>query len=64
MDDITLTMPTSTRRDAGRRQPLFAAVAGLSDASLLARVVALAGNERAATVELIAHLAELDVRRL
>jgi hypothetical protein len=38
--------------------------AGLSDAELLRRLALLAGSERAATVELIGHLAELDARRL
>jgi hypothetical protein len=36
----------------------------LSDADLIRRVVVLAGREREATVELVAHLAELDGRRL
>ncbi len=35
---------------------------GLSDSDLLARIVALAGKEREASVELVAHLAVLDVR--
>ena len=34
----------------------------LSDQDLLARLGALAGNEREATVDLIAHLAALDAR--
>ena len=38
--------------------------ARLSDADLLRRVVVLATAEREATVELVAHLAELDARRL
>jgi hypothetical protein len=41
----------------------FLAVAsGLSDHDLLARIPALAGKEREASVELVAHLAELDTR--
>src|SRR4030095_1858236 len=36
----------------------------LSDAELLATVKRLAGNERHATVQLVAHLAEMDARRL
>ena len=43
---------------------LLAVAAGLSDADLLHRVMVLAGREREATVELVAHLAELDARRL
>ena len=35
---------------------------GLSDHELLARIGALAGSEREATVELVAHLAALDAR--
>ena len=35
---------------------------GLSDHDLLTRLLALAGKEREATVELVAHLAELDSR--
>jgi hypothetical protein len=40
------------------------AAARLSDQELLGRVARLAGDEREATVELVAHLAELDARRL
>src|SRR5580765_6120420 len=36
----------------------------MSDAELIAATVRLAGNERRATAELLALLAELDVRRL
>jgi hypothetical protein len=43
---------------------LLAVAARLSDADLLRNVVFLAGREREATVELVAHLAELDARRL
>ena len=39
---------------------LLVAASRLSDRELLRRVVALAGHERRATVELVAHLAELD----
>jgi hypothetical protein len=40
----------------------LALASDLSDQDLLARIVALAGNERQASVELIAHLAALDAR--
>jgi hypothetical protein len=40
------------------------AAATLSDRELLRRIEVLAGQERDATVELIAHLAELDTRKL
>jgi hypothetical protein len=40
------------------------AVTALSDHDLLAAVVCLAGRERGTTAELVAHLAELDARRL
>ncbi|HEY6546588.1 MAG TPA: hypothetical protein VI589_01730, partial [Vicinamibacteria bacterium] len=43
---------------------LVSMAARLSDAELLRRVVALAGREREATVELLGHLAELDARKL
>jgi hypothetical protein len=42
----------------------LSSVTRLSDARLLQRVVQLAGREREATVELVAHLAELDARKL
>lgn len=35
-----------------------------SDTDLLRRLVALAGRERASTAGLVAHLAELDTRKL
>jgi len=38
------------------------AASGLSDRDLLTRIHALAGKEREATVELVAHLAVLDTR--
>ena len=41
---------------------MFALASGLSDHDLLARIGVLAGKEREATVELVAHLAELDTR--
>src|SRR5258707_5953482 len=41
---------------------LLALASGLSDPDLLARLAALAGREREASVELVAHLAELDTR--
>jgi hypothetical protein len=44
------------------KNDILTAAAALSDHDLLARLDALAGNERAACVELIAHLAALDAR--
>ena len=41
-----------------------AALTGLTDAEILAATVRAAADERAATVHLIALLAELDTRRL
>jgi hypothetical protein len=41
---------------------ILALASGLSDHDLLTRLLALAGKEREATVELVAHLAELDAR--
>src|SRR3954471_22403269 len=41
---------------------LFAEAAALPDRELLARLSSLAGREREATAELIAHLAALDAR--
>src|SRR6266851_731436 len=41
---------------------ILALASSLSDHDLLARVAVLAGKEREATVELVAHLAELDPR--
>jgi hypothetical protein len=41
---------------------ILATAAGLSDRDLLARLCALAGREREALVELVAHLAALDSR--
>src|SRR5438445_10256912 len=41
---------------------ILATAAGLSDRDLLARLSALAGRERQASVELVAHLAVLDAR--
>jgi hypothetical protein len=41
---------------------MFALASGLSDHDLLARLTALAGNERAASAELVAHLAALAAR--
>jgi hypothetical protein len=43
---------------------LHSAATALSDADLLGRVAFLARAEREATVELVAHLAELDARQL
>jgi len=43
---------------------LLSTVAHLSDDALISRVKHLAAREREATALLIAHLAELDVRRL
>ena len=39
-----------------------ATAAGLSDQDLLTHIEALAGNEREALVDLVAHLAALDTR--
>src|SRR5437667_7156579 len=41
---------------------LITLASDLSDQDLLARIAALAGKERKASVELVAHLAELDTR--
>jgi hypothetical protein len=41
---------------------ILATAAALSDKDLLARLSALAGQERATSVELVAHLAELEAR--
>ena len=41
---------------------ILALASGLSDQDLLARIAALAGKEREASAELVAHLAELDTR--
>src|SRR5687768_8162970 len=41
---------------------ILATAAALSDQELLARLDALAGKERRASVELVAHLAALDTR--
>jgi hypothetical protein len=41
---------------------ILATAAGLSDQDLVARLHVLAGNERGASVELVAHLAALDTR--
>jgi hypothetical protein len=41
---------------------ILALASGLSDQDLLARIGVLAGNEREASVELVAHLAVLDTR--
>ncbi len=43
---------------------ILSAVARLSNQELLARVMHLAAREREATASLVAHLAELDARRL
>src|SRR5262245_44499239 len=44
--------------------PALSTPTRLSDAELLGRVALLARHERDATVELVGHLAELDVRKL
>src|SRR6266850_2768028 len=41
---------------------MFALASGLSDQDLLARIGVLAGKEREASVDLVAHLAALDAR--
>jgi len=43
---------------------MFSSLAHLSDQELLAQVTRLAAEERQATALLIAHLADLDARRL
>ena len=43
---------------------MLSSVTRLSDDALISRVKQLAAQEREATVALIAHLAELDARRL
>lgn len=48
----------------GMNTQLLSLPTGLSDEALIARVKQLAAREREATVFLIAHLAELDARRL
>jgi hypothetical protein len=42
---------------------ILATAAALTDRDLLSRLQHLAGNERHALVELLAHLAELDTRQ-
>jgi hypothetical protein len=51
-------------QEVGMLSSLRSAASQLSDADLVRRVPVLAGREREATVELVAHLAELDGRRL
>jgi hypothetical protein len=46
------------------KHTLREAASGLSDRELVRQVALLAGRERQATVELVAHLAELDARKL
>ena len=41
---------------------ILATVVALSDQDLLSRIDALAGHEREATAELVAHLAALELR--
>ena len=48
----------------GGNSGLISAASRLSDADLLQRLLVLAGRERESTVELVAHLAELDARKL
>lgn len=54
-------MNTTSTIDLSRK---FAPARRLSDGALLARVTQLAANEAEVTAELVAHLAELDLRRL
>jgi len=48
----------------GGNSGLISVASRLSDADLLRRLLVLAGRERESTVELVAHLAELDARKL
>jgi hypothetical protein len=59
-----LTATQEQRRPRPVHARLRSAASALSDAELLGHVVLLARAEREATVELVAHLAELDARRL
>jgi len=43
---------------------ILAVAAALSNAELLSRLAVLAGEEREATVDLLAHLSELEARRI
>ena len=67
---MDLEAARATGRDPGaggpgpRQSGLVSSAARLSDANLLRRLTILAAREREATVELVAHLAELDARRL
>jgi hypothetical protein len=47
-----------------RDMTTLSSVSGLTDSELLVRATTLAGRERQSTADLIATLAELDVRRL
>jgi hypothetical protein len=53
-----------TMLERGMQITLLNAAATLSDAELIQHVKRLAANERQATAQLIAHLAEMDARRL
>jgi hypothetical protein len=54
--------PKITVINRGMNTNTLALASGLSDSDLLARIVALAGKEREASVDLVAHLAVLDTR--
>ena len=54
----------AARSTRGRNSGLITVASRLSDADLLRRLLVLAGGERESTVELVAHLAELDARKL
>jgi hypothetical protein len=67
---MDLEAARATGRDPGAGRPgprqsgLVSSAARLSDADLLRRLTILAAREREATAELVAHLAELDARKL
>lgn len=53
-----------TMLERNMQNELFNVAAALSDVELIERLKSLASNERHATVQLVAHLAEMDARRL
>ena len=50
--------------EADMQKDILASLRQLSDAELVARVKSLAARERAATAQLVAHLAELETHDL